>query len=149
MLTFAYGSNLDEAQIRRRCPSVRVVCRAWLPDHRLVFSGTSKRGGAVANALPHPGSTLPGLVYEISEADGAALDRFEGCPRSYRRHEIAVLDEQGQRHRAVIYLRANEEPPGAPRPEYLETIRRAYARLGFGALEPSRAAAPDLSVAPG
>ncbi|WP_228565258.1 gamma-glutamylcyclotransferase family protein [Myxococcus sp. AB036A] len=35
MLSFAYGSNLDRAQMRARCPNATVEARATLPGHTL------------------------------------------------------------------------------------------------------------------
>ena len=50
VLYFAYGSNLDDAQMRDRCADARVVGRATLPNYALVFGGFSHRwGGAVAS----------------------------------------------------------------------------------------------------
>ena len=42
MLYFAYGSNLDWAQMKSRCPSATFVDRAKLKDHRLAFTRKSK-----------------------------------------------------------------------------------------------------------
>ncbi|HEY6798412.1 MAG TPA: gamma-glutamylcyclotransferase family protein, partial [Kineosporiaceae bacterium] len=52
---FAYGSNMDQAQMTQRCPSARLLGPATLPDHRLVFnrSGTY-RPGRVANLQASP-----------------------------------------------------------------------------------------------
>jgi hypothetical protein len=36
---FAYGSNLDERQMRARCPEAALLCRATLDNHALVFGG--------------------------------------------------------------------------------------------------------------
>jgi hypothetical protein len=53
MLCFAYGSNMDLAQMRERCPSTRFAFIAKLPDHRLVFPRKSKcRCCGVASVKP-------------------------------------------------------------------------------------------------
>ena len=76
---FAYGSNLDPGQMSARCPGHRVLCRAILPDHALVFRGHSKRwGGAVATVEHAPGSMVHGVVFEMTPEDYASLDRHEG-----------------------------------------------------------------------
>ncbi len=36
---FAFGSNMDVAQMARRCPGAQAMGRATLTDHRLVFRG--------------------------------------------------------------------------------------------------------------
>jgi len=131
MLYFAYGSNLDGRQMSWRCPSAEVVGAAWLPDHRLAFAGHSRLwGGAVATVAPAPGAAVEGLVYRISGADLAALDRCEGHPAFYRRVRRAVLDERGRRLRPSLYLLA-DRPEALPAFPYLATLWRAYDRLGF------------------
>jgi gamma-glutamylcyclotransferase len=97
-LYFAYGSNLDWAQIRRRCPSTEVVSVVAARGYRLAFTrfSTSRQCGA-ADILPSPGHEVWGMLYEIDEADIAALDECEGFrpgrPReenAYERVEIEV-----------------------------------------------------------
>jgi len=44
-LCFAYGSNLDPAQMRRRCPRARPGRRATLYGYRLAFGGHSQAWG--------------------------------------------------------------------------------------------------------
>ena len=57
MLYFAYGSNLDEAQMRARCPGARRVARAVLPHHALHFGNWSERWqGSVASVRRSSGS---------------------------------------------------------------------------------------------
>src|SRR5437762_294637 len=53
MLYFAYGSNLDWAQMKQRCPLAKFVCRAKLPAHRLAFTlKSARRDCGVADVLP-------------------------------------------------------------------------------------------------
>lgn len=130
---FAYGSNLDRWQMRRRCPGARIVGPATLPKHRLVFGGFSKRWDcAVATIVRDATSCVPGLLYAIDGADLVALDRFEGAPRIYERIQRFIVDESGERHRAQTYRlppkRLVTRTPGLP---YFHIIRRAYDRLGF------------------
>ncbi len=81
MLYFAYGSNMDWAQMRERCPSARFVGVARLPDHRLAFTRESVHwGSGVADALRESGRKLWGVVYEITDSDVGRLDRSEGLP---------------------------------------------------------------------
>ena len=76
---FAYGSNLEPDQMRARCPGSRVLCRAILPDHVLVFRGFSRDWeGAVATVEPAPGEVVHGVVFEVTPADVESLDRYEG-----------------------------------------------------------------------
>ncbi|HVP39071.1 MAG TPA: gamma-glutamylcyclotransferase family protein [Candidatus Saccharimonadales bacterium] len=99
VLYFAYGSNLDWAQMQRRCPDAQFRCVAKLPDHRLIFPRTSDRwqGGGVASVTPDSGQVVWGVVYEITPADLDSLDGFEGCQpgasdNNYNRETIRVYD---------------------------------------------------------
>jgi hypothetical protein len=52
VLYFAYGSNLDDEQMRSRCASAQPVARAVLPNYALAFGGFSHRwDGAVASVV--------------------------------------------------------------------------------------------------
>ncbi len=138
LLYFAYGSNLSGAQMRSRCPDSRLVCRAWLPGHRLIFSGHSpKWGGAVATIVIDTATRVPGLVYELSRTDLVALDRFEGYPRVYRRKLALVHDDDARQLSVVTYFQAAERlRRGQPSESYRSVIETAYLEHGLGAIEP-------------
>jgi hypothetical protein len=90
---FAYGSNLDDAQMRTRCPSAVPGAKATLPRHRLIFCGHCRGwGGGVASLVRDGRSAFAGRLYRLQLADLARLDRFEGCPAAYRRvHRVVKL----------------------------------------------------------
>src|SRR5689334_9259933 len=70
VIVFAYGSNLDDQQMRSRCASAQIEARAVLPNHALAFGGFSQRwGGAVASIVPEPGAHVEGLLYRITSPD--------------------------------------------------------------------------------
>jgi len=76
---FAFGSNMDFAQMVARCPSTTVICVAEFRDYALDFPRFSpKRQCAVAACRSEPGQSVWGVVYEVSDADLAHLDTFEG-----------------------------------------------------------------------
>ena len=132
-LVFTYGSNLDEAQMRSRCPGVRFVSRAELAGYALAFAGYSARwDGAVASLTPAPDSHVVGVVYRLSPYDLVRLDTFEGCPTSYVRVPALVTSRRGTRLSVETY---RQPPPhlevGPPSNRYFNTIWRAYERLGF------------------
>lgn len=131
-LYFAYGSNLDPTQMRRRCPGARAVGPAVLDGYRIGFAGQSQLwdGGGVATLLRDPGEWVEGILYELPKIDLEILDRYEGHPVAYRRRLLLVEDEHGARRKAQVYLKdAGLEAP--PSKDYLGVIRRAYHRLGF------------------
>ena len=133
VLYFAYGSNLDDQQMRARFPSAVVVGAAVLPNHALAFGGFSHRwGGAVASVVRARGARVEGLLYTLDDAEVANLDRFEGHPFAYERVARFVVVDGARRRRAQTYLQPEETfEPWAPQPEYLAVIASAYRRLGF------------------
>ena len=84
----AYGSNLNILQMTYRCPGARIIGTADLPDHRLLFKGS--KTGAYLTIEPHKGSTVPVGVWEVSEQNERALDRYEGYPRFYYKKELEL-----------------------------------------------------------
>lgn len=152
-LVFAYGSNLDDEQMLRRCPSAVDLGRARLRGHRLLFSGFSRGwGGAVATVAPSPKHRVEGALYRVTLADLERLDGHEGTPWCYERLRLSVRlrGSDGRADRDVIaevYVKA-DPTPGCPSRTYLEAIARGYHRLGIkvdglvdAAVESARAAA--------
>ena len=131
--TFAYGSNVDEAQMRRRCPSARLLGTATLRGHAMAFAGHSAgRGGPVATVFACAKLDVPGALYSITRDDLARLDAFEGVPWMYERIPAWVVDHDGRRRRAEIYrLQREHFVLGTPTPAYLGLIVAAYHRLGI------------------
>jgi gamma-glutamylcyclotransferase (GGCT)/AIG2-like uncharacterized protein YtfP len=132
VLYFAYGSNLDEVQMKERCPGARPAGIATLPNHALTFGGFSHRwSGAVASVRRAVGAHVDGLLYRVPVAELATLDHAEGHPFSYVRTTRMVRAKAG-RKRAVIYLQPEDTFEAWPPPrEYLLVLAREYARRGF------------------
>ena len=137
MLYFAYGSNMDRAQMQERCRSARFVCTAKLEGHRLVFPRKSrhrKRKCGVASVERSDGSDVWGVVYQIDELDIATLDEREGYDvnlpadqNSYLRKKTRVLrDGYEEQAIAVWTYEANPKPtPPPPSAEYKGLIVEA------------------------
>ena len=115
---FAFGSNLSEDQMRQRCPSA-------------VLLGRASWGGSVASIVASPGERVPGLLYRVSPDDLLRLDRFEGAPFVYARHQRRVLDGGRAERRAHVYELAVGARCGEPSLDYVLTILRAYRRHGL------------------
>jgi gamma-glutamylcyclotransferase (GGCT)/AIG2-like uncharacterized protein YtfP len=89
MLYFAYGSNLDLAQMTARCPGLKVVGLAEMHDHKLGYPLTSHDwGGGVASPQLAHGQSVWGVVYELTDADLEALDRYEGYRGPKDQHNV-------------------------------------------------------------
>lgn len=142
VLYFAYGSNLNAAQMLKRCGEVWVVGPATLPGHRLAFGGWSKRRkGGVATVLPAAAAKVDGLLFELTPAGLSRLDVAEGYPDAYGRTLADLWRWSGSTCRAWVYLKDQENfLPAAPSKDYLVKIRREYERHGFDLTALERAA---------
>ncbi len=146
---FAYGSNLNEARLRSRCPSSRVVCSATLPRHTLAFGGHSRRWkGAVATVVPAEEATVEGVLYEMEAEDIEALDGFEGHPHTYTRVRRTVSLTGGGTEDAYVYVLPGKTAPGRPSGEYLVVLRLAYLERRFDQAPLAAAANAGLQALP-
>ena len=72
----AYGSNMDPAQMAHRCPHSPQQGTGWLEGWRLTFGGEDLGWeGALATLVEDDAERVFVVLYEVSEADEAALDR--------------------------------------------------------------------------
>ena len=122
-LYFAYGSNLNLAQMLRRCPTARPICAYRLIDWRLEFRG-------YADIAPCPDAYVDGALYEIGPSDLTELDQYEGYDaqapdKGLYRKERLMVEVDGQPETALIYLmnRSDLEEPDA---NYLEEIVQGF-----------------------
>jgi gamma-glutamylcyclotransferase (GGCT)/AIG2-like uncharacterized protein YtfP len=124
----AYGSNLNLEQMAYRCPDAAVIGSTVLSDYRLVFRGGRHSG--VATIEMKRGSSVPALLWEITEKCEKALDRYEGHPHLYRKKRLLV-DLDGYELVAMAYI-MNEGPPLAmPDAYYYATILEGYRDCAF------------------
>lgn len=128
---FAYGSNLDESQLHRRCPGAALVTVGSLPDFRLGFTVRSAGWNAgAADVVESPGEQVWGLVFDLTDENVEVLDRFEGYPHQYGRF-IARIDTPQGALDAWVYTAARKQPFVAPSRRYVEIIKEAALRHGF------------------
>jgi gamma-glutamylcyclotransferase (GGCT)/AIG2-like uncharacterized protein YtfP len=123
-LYFAYGANMDIAAMALRCPASKPLGLARLPRHRWIISNDG-----YANVIHDTRREVHGLLWDLSLADVATLDRFEDVPRLYRKVTQPVISEKGIR-RALVYLGRSVES-GKPKPGYLDDVIRAAEALGL------------------
>ncbi len=125
MFYFAYGSNMKHKQMENRCPSSNFLRRAYLDGYHFVYDGHSSAwNGAVANIVKSNSSNrIWGGLFEINSDNLAALDCYEGYPKSYDRVELDIKDDRDTVYRAIVYFRTDEKL-GKPSDEYRKTILR-------------------------
>ena len=132
VLYAAYGSNMDPAQMLRRCPSSPHVGTGWIRGWRLTF-GAEEFGweGALATLVPDDDSS-PGVfaaLYDLTEADERALDAWEGADRGlYRKLNLRVHTLSGDVVAYVYALDAFEG--GLPSARHLGAIADAAEAAG-------------------
>lgn len=126
-LYFAYGSNMDRAQMAARCPSSRALGLARLMRHRVVIM---REGWA--SVVRAPRGEVWGVLWDLALRDVAALDRYESLHTGlYAKIVQPVLTEAGPR-RAVVYV-GREGEGGVPRPGYMESVVAAAEAAGVPA----------------
>ena len=127
-LYVAYGSNLNLPQMAKRCPGARIVGSSELKDYVLTFRGG--HGGAVATVEPSKGNSVPVLVWEITEEDEKALDRYEGFPFLYRKENVRV-NLKGKDIKAMVYIMNEGKNLGQPSIYYYSIIYDGYKAQDF------------------
>ncbi|MFA6158035.1 MAG: gamma-glutamylcyclotransferase family protein [Candidatus Paceibacterota bacterium] len=129
---FAYGSNMDEKQMRERCPDARFVSVARLDDFKLDFTIHSpKRQCGCADVVFARGEKTYGILYEMSAADILRLDGFESVPTAYIRNTKGVKSADGKMHKAFVYEVADKKEFIAPSADYLNLILNAAQKHSF------------------
>lgn len=111
---FAYGSNMDQQQMRQRCPDFRREFVAKIENSCLCFPRSSPTWkGGVASIQKHASKTVWGVVYALSTRDLCLLDCSEGFRvkrplkdkrNSYYRSKIKVTDTKGREHKVWTYF---------------------------------------------
>jgi gamma-glutamylcyclotransferase (GGCT)/AIG2-like uncharacterized protein YtfP len=117
---FAYGMNTHLGQMAQRCPDAEVVGVAELWDYELEFAYH-------CNVKPVSGSTVPGLLWTITDQDLANLDWAEGYPTYYDRARVPVTID-GIVLSAVVYFMPGATQPCPPGRGYLDIVRAGYAQ---------------------
>lgn len=130
----AYGSNLNIPQMRMRCPGARIIGTSVIEDYQLLFKGS--KTGSYLTIEPMEGAEVPVVIWEVTETDEKALDRYEGYPNFYYKKEM-TLDIKGirtgkvRRRDAFIYIMHEERELGIPSWYYVNTCLDGYRAFGF------------------
>lgn len=127
-LYLAYGSNLNIEKMAYRCPTAKVVGTTVLEGYQLLFRGSY--GSAVATIEPRTEGRVPVVLWEITTADEASLDHYEGWPFLYRKENLDVRLEE-KTISAMVYIMNEGKPSGLPSCYYYSTILQGYITHGF------------------
>jgi len=130
----AYGSNLNIPQMRMRCPGARIIGTSVIEDYQLLFKGS--KTGSYLTIEPMEGAEVPVVIWEVTETDEKALDRYEGYPNFYYKKEM-TLDIKGirtgkvRKRDAFVYIMHEERELGIPSWYYVNTCLDGYRAFGF------------------
>lgn len=131
----AYGSNLSIGQMVQRCPHAIYVGKATIPGYQLLFKGSMT--GSYLTVEKKEGSSVPVVVWKITEYDEARLDRYEGYPSFYYKEtmNVEVFSLLGNVSlgtvEATIYIMHEERKLGLPSLHYYDVCLNGYFNFGF------------------
>lgn len=130
----AYGSNLNIKQMSYRCPEARVVGTTYIENYELLFKGSFT--GAYLTIEPKKGSKVPITIWEISNADELALDRYEGFPNFYYKKGFTItftndLGKTFENINVFAYIMHEERCLGIPSPDYVSACIEGYRYFHF------------------
>jgi gamma-glutamylcyclotransferase (GGCT)/AIG2-like uncharacterized protein YtfP len=104
VLYAAYGSNLDPRQMAHRCPHSPLRSTGWLAGWRITFGGEGW-DGALPTLVEDSGSQIFVALYDVTEADEASLDSWEGADQGlYRKVRVRVATLEGEQLAWVYVL---------------------------------------------
>nr|DAS34321.1 MAG TPA: hypothetical protein [Caudoviricetes sp.] len=130
----AYGSNLNIRQMRMRCPGARIMGTSEIEDYELLFKGSQT--GAYLTIEEKEGSKVPVAVWSVTEADEAALDRYEGFPAFYYKKELTlpikgIKSGKVRKRKCFVYIMHEDRKIGVPSLAYVSTCLEGYISFGF------------------
>ena len=123
---FAYGSNMDQAQMNQICPRAVLVGIAKLQGYRFIIN---TRG--VATVVPERSSEVCGIPWIITKVDEQALDKHEGVKwGTYTKRMVHIEMATERSARALTYI-ASDSTLSSPRDNYMEKLVAAAEQYGL------------------
>ena len=117
MLYFAYGSNLNHIQMKRRCKESIFIKKIDLKDFRLTFRSRFR----AADIEEKKNSIVSGALFEISKIDEKKLDIYEDYPILYKKYYFSY-----DKKKVMTYTMVNKTAFRYPSDRYLNIIKRGY-----------------------
>ena len=117
MLYFAYGSNLNHFQMRRRCKDSIFLKKINLNGFKLTFRSKYR----AADIEKKRNSVVQGALFEISKSDEKKLDVYEDFPILYKKYYFNYYNKK-----VMTYIMTNKTPFRYPTTRYLNIIKRGY-----------------------
>lgn len=82
---FAYGSNMLLERIYNRVGKVKIIGKYSIKNYKLAFNCGYPPARMFANMAVSEGSSIEGVLYELTESQIANLDRYEVYPFNYQK----------------------------------------------------------------
>ena len=117
MLYFAYGSNLNHFQMKRRCKDSVYLKKINLINFKLTFRSKYR----AADIEPKKNSIVSGALFEISKNDEKKLDVYEDYPVLYKKYYFTYY-----RKKVMTYTMTKKTLFAYPTERYLNVIKRGY-----------------------
>ena len=117
MLYFAYGSNLNLFQMKRRCKDSVFVKKYELKGYRLNFRSKYR----AADIEKSKNSLVPGALFEISKSDEKKLDVYEDYPILYKKLYFTYYNKT-----VMTYIMVNKTEFRYPTERYLNVVKQGY-----------------------
>ena len=117
MLYFAYGSNLNHFQMKRRCKDSFFLKKYELKNYRLNFRSKYR----AADIEKKKNSIVPGALFEISKSDEKKLDVYEDFPILYTKMYFKYYNK-----RVMTYSMVKKTKFRYPTERYLNIIKQGY-----------------------
>ena len=138
----AYGSNLNVEQMKRRCPSARIVGTSEIQNYELLFKGS--KTGYYLTIEPKEGESVPVAIWETTKEDEKALDIYEGFPTFYYKMDMElpikeIQTEKIKNRKCYVYIMHEYRPKGLPSKRYINVCKEGYLYFGFDTTDLTRA----------
>ena len=117
MLYFAYGSNLNHFQIKKRCKDSVFLKKINLSNFKLTFRSKYR----AADIEPKKNSIVQGALFEISKSDEKKLDVYEDYPILYKKYYFTYYGKK-----IMTYTMIKKSPFTFPTDRYLNIVERGY-----------------------
>ena len=117
MLYFAYGSNLNHFQMKKRCKDSIYLKKINLKDFMLTFRSKYR----AADIEPKKNSIVPGGLFEITKRDEKKLDVYEDYPILYKKFYFSYYKK-----RVMTYTMVKKTPFNFPTERYLNIVKCGY-----------------------
>ena len=117
MLYFAYGSNLNHFQMKKRCKDSIFLKKINLKNFKLTFRSKYR----AADIEFKKNSNVPGALFEISKSDEKKLDVYEDYPILYKKHYFTYYGTK-----VMTYSMVKKTLFRFPTERYLNIVKQGY-----------------------